>query len=68
MISPLMYQTSDMDSWQEAIKTILSSSMIDVLAPQDGIGYGTQSHDSIGGWFYATRRIVDNVNSEQSKI
>ncbi len=67
MISPLMYQTSDMDSWQEAIRTILSSSRIDVIAPQDGIGYGTQSHDSIGNWFCAIKRIVDNVNFEQSK-
>lgn len=67
MISPLMYQTSDIAMWQEAIEIILSSSRIDVIAPQDGMGYGTQSHDSVGGWFYATRKIVDRVNAEQSK-
>lgn len=67
MISPLMYQTSDLILWQQAIETILSASMIDVIAPQDGIGYGTQSHDSVGPWFYATKKAVDSVNQAQSK-
>lgn len=67
MISPLMYQTSDIAMWQTAIETVLSFSMLDVLAPQDGMGYGTQSHNSIGEWFYAARKVVDRVNSDQSK-
>ena len=67
MISPLMYQTSDIDMWQTAIETVLSFSMIDVIAPQDGMGYGTQNHSSIGDWFYATRKAVDRVNTAQSK-
>lgn len=67
MISPLMYQTSDPAVWQDAIEIILSDSMIDVIAPQDGMGYGTQSHNSVGDWFYATRKIVDKVNTAQSK-
>lgn len=67
MISPLMYQSSDLLMWQEAVETILSSSMIDVIAPQDGIGYGTQNHDSVGAWFCATRNVVNKINAAQSK-
>lgn len=66
MISPLMYQTSDINAWQTAVKTVLSSSLIDIIAPQDGIGYGTQTHDSVGKWFAATKNAVDEVNATQS--
>ena len=67
MISPLMYQSDDISAWRDTIATVLSDSMIDIIAPQDGIGDGTQSHSSVGKWFAATKEAVDHVNSVCSK-
>jgi len=67
MISPLMYSADDKVAWQNNLKTILSNSQIDIVAPQDGIGFGTQTHATVGAWFQATKQAVDDVNQTYSK-
>ena len=67
MISPMMCRTDDIDVWQQMVSFILRNSQIDIIAPQDGIGYGTQTHDSLEEWFRATRAAVDTVCAETGK-
>lgn len=67
IISPLIYQGDDIGVWQKNLETVLSDSQIDILAIQDGIGYGTQDHESVVVWFRLARKIVDEVNSEHGK-
>lgn len=67
MISPLKYAMDDRTAWKENLSLLLSGAQIDILAPQDGIGFGTQSHDSASLWFQASREAVDAVNSAQTK-
>lgn len=62
MISPLMYWADDQAAWKSHLTELLSAAQIDIIAPQDGIGYGTQVHSTIGGWFRISREAVDEVN------
>lgn len=62
MISPLMYWSDNKTIWQNNLKTVLTGSRIDIVAPQDGIGFGTQTHQTIGDWFRVCRQAVDEVN------
>ena len=67
MISPLMYAYDDKTAWQDNLTTLLSGSQIDILAPQDGVGYGTQTHDTVGDWFRICQNTVRSVNSDTGK-
>jgi hypothetical protein len=67
MISPLMYAYDDKDKWQENLVTVLSGSQIDIIAPQDGIGFGTQTHATVGDWYRITRLAVEAVNGAYGK-
>lgn len=62
MISPLMYWADDQAAWKSHLTELLSAAQIDIIAPQDGIGYGTQVHSTIGGWFRISREAVDEAN------
>lgn len=67
MISPLQYGQDDKAAWQENLETVLSGAQIDIIAPQDGIGYGTQDHSTVSKWFKATKEAVEMVNRKYSK-
>ncbi len=62
MISPLMYWNDNKNDWQNNLQTVLNGSQIDILAPQDGIGYGTQTHATVGDWYRVCRDAVNAVN------
>lgn len=66
MISPLNYKSDSKTAWQNNLELVLGGSQIDIIAPQDGIGYGTQNHDTLSEWWVVTRAAVDNVNRSQS--
>ncbi len=67
MISPLMYAYDDKTAWQNNLITVLSGSQIDIIAPQDGIGFGTQTHSTVGDWFRVCQNAVRSVNSSAGK-
>lgn len=67
MISPMSCRTDDIDIWQDAARLMLTGAQIDIFAPQDGIGYGTQTHDTIGRWFQANRQAVDAARAETGR-
>ena len=67
IISPLMYAYDDKVKWQDNLNTVLSGSLIDIIAPQDGIGFGTQTHATVGDWYRVTRLAVDAVNKASGK-
>jgi len=62
-----MYRDDDIGAWKKNLSTVLSGSQIDIVAPQDGIGFGTQSHATVGAWFRASREAVDEVNNVTGK-
>lgn len=67
MISPMMCRSDDIAVWKEMVSYILSNSQIGIIAPQDGIGYGTQTHDSLEAWFQATRNAVNSARSDTGR-
>jgi len=67
MVSPIMCGTDDLWVWEDAVGTILRGSKIDVFAPQDGIGYGTQTHDTVDAWYRSSRQAVDAAKRETGR-
>lgn len=67
LISPLMYWADDKAAWSRHLTTVLLDSKIDIVAPQDGIGFGTQTHDTIGDWYRVTRSAIDALNTGRSQ-
>ena len=67
MISPLMYAYDNKSQWQTNMETVLGGSNIDIVAPQDGIGFGTQTHSTIADWYNRTRTAINNVNKNKGK-
>ena len=62
-----MYAHDDKMQWQTTLITILSDSQIDIIAPLDGIGFGTQTHSTMGDWYAVTRLAVNQVNETYKK-
>ena len=67
IISPLMYAYDDKDRWRNSLITVLAGAQIDIIAPQDGIGYGTQTHATVGDWYATTDLAVKYVNETSGK-
>lgn len=67
LISPMMCRMDDVGVWEGAVRQILCGSQIDIFAPQDGIGHGIQTHDSIAPWYQASRRAVDAAGRETGR-
>ncbi len=67
MISPLMYWADDKAAWSRHLTTVLTDAKIDIVVPQDGIGFGTQTHDTIGDWYRVTRAAVNALNTGRNQ-
>jgi len=74
MTSPLMYPNSNQtennklqSSWYGTWKYLLEKTKIDIVAPQDGIGWQSSTTEDIEPWFKTTRQAIDEVNKIRIK-
>lgn len=76
LISPLIYPSTSKEendrllvSWQNTLKYIIPRTKIDIVAPQDGVGWKSSTTKDLGPWFKATREAIDSANKarKQSK-